>query len=234
MRIAVVDDEKKIIGQLQEFLYRFAAEQKLQIEVCPFLSAQKMLEEYDFSYDIIFMDIEMEGMDGLAAARKLRELDERVVLVFVTNMAQYAIRGYEVDAVDFVVKPVSYANFAFRLQKALRHVPKEKNAQIAVRTADGLRKFNVGDIYFVEVILHYLIYHTVSGDYKVRGTIREAQEQLEGHAFVRSNNCYLVNLQHVEAVNGHNLTVNGTQLQISRNRKNDFMQAFTRYMGGIG
>lgn len=233
MRIALIDDEKRVRDQLSLYLEKFAVEHKMQMEIEAFSSAVLLLKDYDHSFDIIFMDIEMDDMDGISASREIRKRDERVILIFVTNMAQYAIQGYEVNAMDFVVKPVSYEDFAFRLQKAVRYAARDRDACITVGTADRIKVLAVEKIYYVEVMLHYLVYHTADGEYKVRGTMKEAVRCLEAFPFSRCNNCYLVNLKHVEAVEGADIFVKGNKLPMSRNRKAAFMQEFTRYMGGF-
>jgi DNA-binding LytR/AlgR family response regulator len=173
-------------------------------------------------------------MNGMEAARNIRICDKEAVIIFVTNMAQYAIQGYEVNALDFILKPVTYENFVFRMEKALRYVAKKGTATITLKSQKGIIRIAVDEIYYVEVMLHYLTYHTARGEFTVRGTIKEAVRQLSDFSFAQCKNCYLVNLKYVESIEGSLLQVKGEHLQISRNCKNEFMQAFTRYVGRIG
>ena len=175
----------------------------------------------------------MPGLNGIETAKELRRIDASVVLMFITNMTQYAIHGYEVDAIDFVVKPISYGDFVLKMQKASRYVERNKNKKISLNTTDGVIQLDVSDIHYVEVIRHDLIYHTVHGQYKVRGSLREAEKALLDFHFTRSNHCYLVNLKYVEAVSGNLLRVAGVELVMSRNKKNDVMLEFAKYVGGL-
>ncbi len=233
MRVAIVDDEERILNQLEGYIESYGQEKGETMQVFTFSTAKDMLDFYDRSYDIIFLDIEMADMDGLEAARRVRLLDKDVVLIFVTNMAQYAINGYEVNALDFILKPVTYENFVFRMEKALRYAAKNSAPMLTLKAQEGTVRVVVDEIYYVEVMLHYLIYHTAIGTFKVRGTFKEVTAQLGRFSFAKSKNCYLVNLRYVEAISGSVLQVKGEKLQISRNCKNEFMQAFTRYVGGI-
>ena len=106
LKIAVVEDQQEVRDELCRFIRQYAAENSLQVEVLPVEDGAVIAEHYEPGYDIIFMDVEMPGLDGFGAAEKIRAVDADAVLVFVTNMAQYAIKGYEVDALDYVLLPV--------------------------------------------------------------------------------------------------------------------------------
>lgn len=233
MKFAVIDDDKKTTELLNNYINRFKEENSMNITVSVFYNPYDFLMNYSRDYDLVLMDIEMPGLNGIKTARELRRMDSLVVLMFITNMAQYAIHGYEVEAVDFVIKPVSYPDFVLKIKKAIRYIERNKDETIMINTQDGLVHLYLSDIYYIEVIRHYLIYHTVSGDYTVRGVMKEVEENLSKHYFVRSNHCYLVNLKYVEAINGNLIRVAGDDLQISRNKKNEFLMEFTRYVGGI-
>ena len=107
-RIAIVEDQEETRENLNRFVRQYAQEQGLQVEISLITDGAEIAEHYTPGFDIIFMDVEMPRLDGFGAAEAIRAVDADVVLVFVTNMAQYAIRGYEVDALDYVLKPVNY------------------------------------------------------------------------------------------------------------------------------
>ena len=117
LKIAVVEDQQEVRDELCRFIRQYAAENSLQVEVLPIEDGAVIAEHYEPGYDIIFMDVEMPGLDGFGAAEKIRAVDADAVLVFVTNMAQYAIKGYEVDALDYVLKPVNYYQFCTKLSR---------------------------------------------------------------------------------------------------------------------
>ena len=113
-RIAIVEDDCNFIEELQSYLGQYASEEKQTFEISVFHDGAEILENYEPKYDLILLDVEMPKVNGMDAAEKIREMDESVVLMFITNMAQYAIRGYSVGALDFVMKPITYYTFSMK------------------------------------------------------------------------------------------------------------------------
>ena len=111
IRIALVEDEAEVRAQLQGYVQRHTRQYGTEFAVTEFADGMELLDDYRPVYDILFLDVEMKHLDGMETARRVRELDKDVIIVFITNMAQYAIGGYAVGALDYVLKPVPY--FAF-------------------------------------------------------------------------------------------------------------------------
>lgn len=233
IQIAVVEDEQLYIKQITEYLKRYEEEEKEEIQITVYRDGDGITSEYRAQFDIILMDIQMKFVDGMSAAEEIRHLDSEVIIIFITNMTQYAIRGYEVDAMDYVLKPVTYFAFSQRIKKAIARIKRRTGRYITLSAKDGIIRLNVDDIYYVESQGHNLIYHTVGGEHTASGTMKSAEEQLGPFGFSRGNKCYLINLEHVEGIRGNCAIVKGESLQISRPRKNDFMQALTRHWGEL-
>lgn len=232
MRIAVVEDEREYREQLEEFVRQYAEERHADIQVAPFESGESLCDQYRPVYDIILLDIEMPGMNGMDAAERIRQADRDVVIVFITQMAQYAIRGYSVGALDFVLKPITYSTFAMKLDRAIERVKKRSGGQIWLQLPDGAKKLDISRIYYVEVQNHMLHYHTEEGEYVLRGTMVSAEKELARFGFMRCNYWYLVNLYHVTRVKKDMVTVGGRELEISRRNKTAFMSALAACIGG--
>lgn len=233
MKFAIVDDDVQITKKLNQYIEKFELQNNIRIKTVVFFNPVEFIESYCNDYDLIILDIEMPGLNGIETAREIRRLDPNVLIMFVTNVAQYAIQGYEVEAIDYVLKPVSFPDFAMKIQKALRYIDRNYDQKITLNSQEGIVTLKISDIYYIEVIRHYLVYHTVYGQYTVRGVMKEA-ENLYGHLyFVRSNQCYLINLKYVTSIQANTVKIGTDELQISRNRKKDFMSAFTRYIGGM-
>lgn len=233
MKLAIVDDEKKTTDLLEGYIRDFEKEINSEIQVSVFLNPNDFLNNYTKDYDLILLDIEMPALNGIETARELRRMDKCVVLMFITNMAQYAIDGYEVDALDFVLKPLHYSEFVLKMQKAMRYIARNEDEKLTIMTQDGEVYLHVSDIYYIEVIRHYLIYHTINGNYRARGVMKEMEEQLKKYHFSRSNHCYLINLLYVKSINGTVVKVGDDSLQISRSKKSEFLKEFARFIGGI-
>ena len=233
LRIAVVEDDKTYAAQLKEYLVRYGTETNQKISVALFPDGEDIVTDYSAEFDIL-MDVEMTFMDGMTAAEKIREKDNEVVIIFITNMPQYAIQGYKVDALDYVLKPISYFAFSQRIDRALTRVKKKEVTYITVAQKGGKKKLNVDKICYVEVRDHDLIYHSTEGDIVTKSSMKEAEDMLGGTKFFRCNRCYLVNLEYVEDFRGNDVTVASDVIQVSRARKKAFMDALNDYMNEVG
>ena len=234
LRIAVVEDDKTYAAQLKEYLVRYGTEKNQKISVALFPDGEDIVTDYSAEFDIILMDVEMTFMDGMTTAERIREKDNEVVIIFITNMPQYAIQGYKVDALDYELKPISYFAFSQRIDRALTRVKKKEATYITVAQKGGKKKLNVDKICYVEVRDHDLIYHSTKGDIVTKSSMKEAEDTLGGTKFFRCNRCYLVNLEYVEDFRGNDVTVASDVIQVSRARKKAFMDALNDYMNEVG
>ena len=233
IKIAIVEDEQFYAKQLHEYLRKYEKENGEAIEVTIYSDGDQIVEKYQSQYDIILMDIEMKFMDGMSAAEDIRKIDTEVVIIFINNMTQYAIRGYAVDALDYVLKPVSYFALSQRLNRAIGRMRKRESKMIMVNMKGGIVRLNIANIYYIESQGHTLILHTILGDYETSGTMKEMESKLLGMNFCRGNKGYLINLQHVDGISDGCAIVKDEKLILSRARKKEFMEALTKYWGEV-
>lgn len=230
-KIAIVEDNHAAAEKLQGFLTRYAAEQNENFDITVFGDAVDFLDSYRSIYDMVFMDIELPHMDGMEAARRLRSVDRQAILIFVTNMARYAVKGYEVDALDYLVKPIHYGDFERKLRRAVMRRDEAREAILVVRQS-GFLRLKLQEIRYIEVRGHTLIFHTETESVQGSGTLLETEEKLKDKGFLRCNKCYLVNQKHITAVQGYTLVMTGgEELQISRPRKKVFMSELAEAVG---
>ena len=233
IKIAIVEDEELYAKQLNEYLRQYERENGEAIEVTIYSDGDRIVDKYQSQYDIILMDIEMKFMDGMSAAEEIRKIDTEVVIIFITNMTQYAIRGYAVDALDYVLKPVSYFALSQRLNRAIGRMRKRESKMIMVNMKGGIVRLNIANIYYIESQGHKLILHTILGDYETSGTMKEMEGKLLDMNFCRGNKGYLINLQHVDGISDGCAIVKDERLILSRARKKEFMEALTKYWGEV-
>lgn len=231
IRIAIVEDEDDYVSQLTDYLKKYEKTIGEDLNVTIYRDGDGIIEKYKPQYDIILMDIHMKFVDGMTAAEEIRKVDSKVIIIFITNMTQYAIRGYEVDALDYILKPVSYFAFCERLGRAISRLKRRSSNFITLTVKGGILRLDTSDIYYVESQGHNLIYHTGSGEHISSGTMKSAEEQLANFGFSRGNKSYLINLEHVEGVQDKCAQVKGDSLQLSRPRYNAFMQDLAKYWG---
>ena len=230
-RIAIVEDEAAVREQLTGYVQRYTRQYGTPFEVSAFASGVEILEEYRPVYDIIFLDVEMPHLDGMETARRIRALDSDVLLIFITNMAQYAIKGYAVQALDYILKPLSYYAFCQRMNHVRELLERRQKHYLTVPCAGGVQKLDASDIYYVEICDHDLLFHTKQGEVHSTGSMRDVEQKLPPENFFRSSKAYLVNLEHVDGIQDEDAIVNGDRVQISRAKRKAFLAALNHYMG---
>ncbi|MDR1093061.1 MAG: LytTR family DNA-binding domain-containing protein [Clostridiales bacterium] len=246
VRIAIVEDDDKNAETLQQYIRRYAAESGTAFSVIRFSDGMDIVTNYKPVYDIILLDIQMKLLSGMDAAEYIRKLDKSVILIFITNMAQYALKGYAVDALDFLLKPVPYFAFSQQLKRSVARLEAGRSEFLLLPIEDGMVKLDVSQIVFIESLKHRLTAHTRGDAYSffsctalTRGgayrffpcAMKDLESSLDQNVFSRCNNCYLVNLAYVKAVKGDTVTVSGHDLAISRLRKKTFLAALAEYVG---
>lgn len=233
VRIAILEDEQEAAELLESYIAQFYDGKDVPV-VAKFESAVNFLEKFRNNYDILFLDIELPDGDGMEVARKVRKTDKNIVIIFVTNMAQFAIKGYEVQAFDYFVKPVTYKNFCIKFAEALDLFTARREVPIWISNKEGKRRLLASRIKYIESYQHMLVYHTLDGDYRATGSLAALEEQLAEGTFAMCNRCYLVNLRFVTLVRQFDCTVGGDVLQISHGKRGAFLRALTDYLAGGG
>lgn len=229
IHIAIVEDDHTASKTLSDYLLRYTQENHVQFKISTFSDAVSMLDNYSADYDIIFMDIHMPYLNGMDAAHRLRALDQKVILIFVTSLTQYAVEGYEVSALSYIIKPVKYYDFALKLSRAVSRVPLVNSTKFELHTKAGTIRLDPQDIRYVESHGHHLTFYTLSGEYTQYSSLSRLEEQLAEYDFARCNSCYLVNLRYVRDIKGYTAVLDTGELKISQPRKKAFLHALESY-----
>lgn len=235
IHVAMVEDDSLYVEKLTGYIRLYEKGSNERIRISVFTDGEDIVMDYAADYDIILMDVEMQFMDGMTAAKEIRKLDTDVVIIFITNMSQYAIAGYTVDALDYVLKPVEYFAFSQRLDRALERLKKRREKRyLTISLKGGIKKLDISDITYIEVQNHDLIFHTQGETYFTKGTMREVEKELGSDAFFRCNKCYLVHMEYVEGIKNNDILVGGDVVQVSRSRKKEFLDMLNNYMNEVG
>ncbi len=231
-RIAIVEDDAHDLAHVKKYLNQYGKEKNVEFNIIEFRDGDNITADYTADYDIILMDIRLGFMDGMKTAEIIRKMDRDVVLIFITNTPQYAIQGYKVNALDYILKPISYFSFSESMNRAIKKVRDEKKDTVIISTKGGKTKLEVNQICYVEVRDHILEYHTADEIYQAKGTLHDAEIQLDPKIFFPCSRSYLINLDYVERYEGIFVYVNGDAIQISRRMRKLFLDALNRHMNG--
>lgn len=232
IRIAIVDDELPAIKLLRDYVECYSAEKNLPVVISEFQDGLSFISDYKPVFDIVFIDINMPLLDGFETSKVLYKLDKKVCIIFVTNMAKYAVKGYEVDALYFAVKPISYFNITTVLTKAIGRIETRKEKEIILADADQVVRLPLSSVYYVEMVKHYAMYHTEMGEYRERAKMEDLEEKLSSCGFARCNSGCLVNLKYVMRIGQDTVYLKSGELHISRPRHKKFVSEFMAYLGG--
>lgn len=226
IHVAVVDDDQAVHSRISDFLKRYGEEKGVNWNISFFKAGTEFLFQYQAKYDVIMLDIEMPVLNGLDVARRIRKVDGDVTIVFITNMANYAVQGYEVDALDYIVKPFSYEVFRFRIDRIVSRIEKnKKDTPILLNSSDQVYRIHTGDLLYVEVYHHSLVYHTSKGEITVRGSMKEAEALLIPVGFCKCSQSCLINLRFVTKIGKDSVYLKDREIHISRGSKKELIRA---------
>lgn len=233
LKIAVCDDEPAYVKQISDRIKRFMSD----CEIVSFLSGEDLLVRGAL-FDIYFLDIQMEKMNGIEAAKKLREQDEESIIVFLTGAKEYVFDAFDVSALQYLVKPIDDAKLQETLVRAKKEIRKKQNRkdrQIFIKTRQKNMTLNVSDILYFENERRKIAVHTLRGKISFYGVMAD-MERDTGADFCRCHRGYLVNLFHVAEYDRETITLsNGERIYLSKDRYHNFVKQYMRYLrnGGI-
>ena len=232
--IAIVEDDNKQAQILEDYCRRFSDENGVEFHLTHYRSGEDFLARQTDFFDIVFLDIMLDGINGMEVAHRLRASNQKSALIFVTSMAQFAVMGYEVNALDFIVKPVTYPHFQMKLRRAVEVARNRAGAMITVQKGKSgiVWQLSSEDILYLEVQGHALYIHTKDDVIQCWQPLSVLEKKLSGQCFSRCNNCYLVNLKYVKSFSGYTLTMwDGRELLVSHPKRKQFLQELTAYIG---
>ena len=231
LRIAIVEDNDQDAAHLTQCLQRYEQEKPGEtFYIKRYPDGINLIAEERLEFDLVFLDIEMGHMDGISTAKAIRETDTGVCIIFVTNVSKYAIQSYEVNAFDYVMKPVPYALFANKMKKAISYVELHRPNNIWIGERDGMMRIPASDVIYVEKDKNYLLYHTKETVCRERGTLNDAEQKLPQKNFAKINSGCLVNLLYVTGLQKDTVRVQETELPVSRQQKKSFQEMLMAYI----
>ena len=236
MRLAYCDDEEIQLEYVQKLVETWAARTGEPVTYLAYKSAKELLFENEESYpfDLLILDIDMEGMNGMELARKIRKRDEKLPILFLTNRREYVFEGYEVQALRYLLKPLDEEKI-FPLLDEPCTAEKEEKEYLIFSVAGENRKIELRDILYVEANGHYLKIHTKQESCEIKKSLADMLGELSKTGrgktdFVTMHRSFFVNLAHMERVmRTECILSDGSSVPISRNCYKAVNEAFIRY-----
>lgn len=240
LKILILEDERPQLDKLTSFLARYKEENpSFEYILECYDRGLELLNAYQCDADLIFLDIRVPDMLGMDVARRIRRMDEAVMIVFVTSLTQYAVEGYSVRAFDYILKPVRYASFSAKLERALRMLSHRKQElMLELRTKTDVRKVPADSVIYVETAArHDLLFHAGGEVLRQWGALSQYEEQLRQAHFARPCSSFLVNLKYVRGVKKDTVILGGIggvseEIPLSRSKRKEFLTLLAQYKGG--
>jgi len=231
--ILIVEDEEKESERLKLYLDEISKETEKEFHVSIFSNGLDVLSHYDNNYDIIFLDINMPKIDGMSLAKEIRKIDQNVAIVFVTNLANYAIEGYQVDAIDFILKPVKFFDFKLKMERIVNRLFRNNDEKILIKSKDGEIGLSISKIKYIEVLGHYVTYHTLLGNYDEYAVLKNIEGKLFKYSsFVKCNRGFIVNAHYIDSIKGNDVIIGNDNIPISRKYKKSLLDFYANFLSG--
>lgn len=233
MKIAICDDEKEIRDSIERNI-RLAYS---DFEIIQFEDGNALLECAAAQTDILFLDAQMSRIDGIEVARELRRLKNNVTIIFVTATEEYVFQAFDVNAFNYLIKPIDNAKFFDVLHRAVEdrerinaeEAKAKEEASVSIKKGKVIYKVFLNEIVYLEVFNRTVILHTADKDIEFYGKLKEWENSL-GDDFMRCHRAFIVNMHHVLKYNANRITLdNGVSVSLSKQKYTDFVKKYRQY-----
>ncbi|MDB8791359.1 LytTR family DNA-binding domain-containing protein [Romboutsia sp. 1001216sp1] len=228
--IGICEDITLHRGLLVDYLFRFFNTLNIDYDVLEFSSGENLLNNYPINVDLLFLDIQMNGLNGMDTARKIREFDNNVEIIFTTSLLDYVCEGYEVNAYRYILKPIDYNVFEKHLTQCIKNILKKKNQYLTINDKSKLIKIKLDEILYIETNRRELNIHTVNNCETIKMSMRKI-EKLLNKDFFRCHNSFIVNLERIQKIDVLNIYIDNTIIPISKHRIKQLKIKLTETLG---
>ena len=226
IKIAICEDEKEQQDLLKTHINQIFKDLPINYSLDIFNSGEELLKNYPKDIDIFLIDIQLNEINGMDTARKIRETDNKAEIIFITSLIEYALEGYEVRAYRYLIKPVKYDDLKIHILNCIKEID-IKNKHIIIKEQGNRIKLDISEITYIEVQKENITIHTLNKTYETKGTMNNIEKEINCSRFYRCHKSFLVNLEHIKSIKQYIAVLeNGEEVPISRYRFKDTKDRF--------
>ncbi|MEG1410980.1 MAG: LytTR family DNA-binding domain-containing protein [Terrisporobacter sp.] len=233
INIGICDDELHYRVNIKDILNGILSQKFINYNIYEFSSGEELLKNYPKDLDILIMDIQMKIMNGMDAARKIREFDQNLEIIFMTSFTEFMQEGYEVKAYRYVIKPINERKILKNVLHCINEIMKKRNNYLTINVKNYIDRIKIDYITYIETARPNILIYTNENMYTTKMSISKIEKILSKYGFFRCHNSYIVNLNLVESMNGNTVIVDGKHIPISKYRVKDLKLAITNILGDI-
>ncbi|CEP40396.1 LytR/AlgR family response regulator transcription factor [Paraclostridium sordellii] len=226
IKIAICEDEKEQQDLLKTHINQIFKDLPIKYSLYTFNSGEELLKNYPKDIDIFLIDIQLNEINGMDTARKIRETDNKAEIIFITSLIEYALEGYEVRAYRYLIKPVKYDDLKMHILNCIKEID-IKNRHIIIKEQGNRIKLDISEITYIEVQKENITIHTLNKIYEIKGTMNNIEKEINCSRFYRCHKSFLVNLEHIKSIKQYIAVLeNSEEVPISRYRFKDTKDRF--------
>ncbi|MGL5314089.1 MAG: LytR/AlgR family response regulator transcription factor [Peptostreptococcaceae bacterium] len=233
INIGVCDDEERyrlnIINILKNILVLYEG----NYNIYEFSSGEELLNNYPKDMDMLIMDIQMKKINGMDTARKIREFNENLEIIFMTSFSEFMQDGYEVRAYRYLLKPITESKLSKNILPCIETIMKKRNNYLTINSKNYLDRIQIDSIIYIQNARPNILIYTQDSTYTTKMSISKIESVLNEYGFFRCHNSYLVNLKRLESINGDSVVVEGNIIPVSKYRMKTLKLAITNMLGDI-
>lgn len=231
IRIAICEDEKETQCLIESYLYNILKNINIEYEIQKYSLGEELLESNLKNIDILLLDIQMGQINGMDTARKIREVDNKMEIIFITSLIDYVQEGYEVKAYRYLLKPIKEEELKKHITTCIKEI-ENKNNYIIIKNKANAYKICTAEIKYIEVQKKNMLIHTINKDFEVVYSLEKIEKDLKLDKFIRCHKSFLVNLDYVENIKVNTAILESKEeVPVSRYRYKEVKEKFLKFLG---
>ena len=233
INIGICEDELHYRVNIKDMLGDILSTYSINYKIYEFSSGEELLSNYPKDLDILIMDIQMKIINGMDTARKIREFDQNLEIIFMTSFSEFMQEGYEVKAYRYILKPISERKISRNILPCINEIMKKKNNYLTINVKNYVDRIKIDSIVYIETDRPNILIYTNDNKYTTKMSISKIDKILREHGFFRCHNSYIVNLKLVESMNSNTLKIGEKYIPRSKYRVKELKLALTNILGDI-